>query len=320
MKNLFSFATKELSQDAFLRWLFESYDDEDLRGAVNVMLSKFCKLKDDEHIIDIKTYAQLHNIDIKVSVKTDKRKFELYIEDKVYSSEHNQLSRYNKVTDSGNEVYKIFFKPARLSVDDDKGIDNANKGAKFKWETYDIEGVYEIFAPYATSKNPILRQYAEHITEMHDAYGNTEKPTCNEKGLDYIRWTAYFKNKVTDKIESVLVPGYKVGIYKWQFPYVAFRVELKNGFPYLELQSRNCLDGQIKASVMYSGVDRETKAKFRNALKKSGISFIKTDIDTDDKFISAVREFADEYISVMKVVFPDATQGAETKEPVMSAK
>lgn len=28
MKNLFDFATKELSQDAFLRWLFENYECE----------------------------------------------------------------------------------------------------------------------------------------------------------------------------------------------------------------------------------------------------------------------------------------------------
>ena len=28
MKNLFDYATKELSQDAFLRWLFENYDCE----------------------------------------------------------------------------------------------------------------------------------------------------------------------------------------------------------------------------------------------------------------------------------------------------
>ncbi len=28
MKNLFDYATKELSQDAFLRWLFENYNCE----------------------------------------------------------------------------------------------------------------------------------------------------------------------------------------------------------------------------------------------------------------------------------------------------
>ena len=27
-KNLFTYATKELSQDAFLLWLFNNYDDE----------------------------------------------------------------------------------------------------------------------------------------------------------------------------------------------------------------------------------------------------------------------------------------------------
>lgn len=34
MKNIFDFATRELSQDAFLRWLLENYDDADLKTSL----------------------------------------------------------------------------------------------------------------------------------------------------------------------------------------------------------------------------------------------------------------------------------------------
>ena len=33
MKNIFDYATRELSQDAFLRWLFENFDDTELKYA-----------------------------------------------------------------------------------------------------------------------------------------------------------------------------------------------------------------------------------------------------------------------------------------------
>ena len=41
MKNLFNYATKELSQDAFLMWLFENYDDSELGEIANALLGNF---------------------------------------------------------------------------------------------------------------------------------------------------------------------------------------------------------------------------------------------------------------------------------------
>ena len=43
MKNLFERATKELSQDAFLLWLFENYDSDNphVREAVYTLLRPF---------------------------------------------------------------------------------------------------------------------------------------------------------------------------------------------------------------------------------------------------------------------------------------
>lgn len=48
MKNLFDFATKELSQDAFLRWLFENYncENEDVKKVCEKILSEFTGIKD----------------------------------------------------------------------------------------------------------------------------------------------------------------------------------------------------------------------------------------------------------------------------------
>ena len=98
MKNIFDYATKELSQDAFLRWLFENFDCKDsasLKDASQFILKQLCMIKN-EDIIDVKTYSQWNKIDIFAVVKTNKRSIALFIEDKVFSNEHNQLKRYNE--------------------------------------------------------------------------------------------------------------------------------------------------------------------------------------------------------------------------------
>ena len=53
MKNLFDYATKELSQDAFLRWLFENYncENESAKNAFRKLFDSFTKNKFKEKAI-----------------------------------------------------------------------------------------------------------------------------------------------------------------------------------------------------------------------------------------------------------------------------
>ncbi|MCR4917400.1 MAG: hypothetical protein K5912_00455, partial [Alphaproteobacteria bacterium] len=57
-KNLFDYATKELSQDAMLCWLFANYKDSELSGVVVDLLNGFCKLnlKSISDILSINVY------------------------------------------------------------------------------------------------------------------------------------------------------------------------------------------------------------------------------------------------------------------------
>lgn len=139
MKNLFDYATKELSQDAFLRWFFENYDDRRLRSIVFSFLRTFAKgifadIKD-EDIVSITTYTQDRHIDITVEVKlkgNDKEETGyVYIEDKVLSGEHNQLLRYNKVIDASRSE-RIYYKTSLIDEDERERVKAAN------WSIYDI--------------------------------------------------------------------------------------------------------------------------------------------------------------------------------------
>ena len=69
MKNLFDYATKELSQDAFLRWLFENYncENDSVKKACRKLFDSFTDNKfKNKTITELTTVAQWKNIDISI--------------------------------------------------------------------------------------------------------------------------------------------------------------------------------------------------------------------------------------------------------------
>lgn len=118
-ENLFDYATRELSQDDFLRWLLENYNDPIVGPAAIKLLQRWMELYlgqdfDVSKITKIKTYAQHKHIDLIADVTVDSNVYSFVIEDKTGSGEHgNQLIRYNKVIDSWKDSkykYRVFYK------------------------------------------------------------------------------------------------------------------------------------------------------------------------------------------------------------------
>jgi hypothetical protein len=70
MKNLFDYATKELSQDAFLRWLFENYncENENIKRVCRTIFAEFTKERklNFEEISELRTQAQWKYIDVSI--------------------------------------------------------------------------------------------------------------------------------------------------------------------------------------------------------------------------------------------------------------
>ena len=99
--NIFEFATKELSQDAFLCWSINW-----LNGSVNgplydyakSMLDLFLGENKEDYYCDVKIFRQYEKIDVLVMFKDEKGKSHaLIIEDKTNTSEHgDQMQRYEK--------------------------------------------------------------------------------------------------------------------------------------------------------------------------------------------------------------------------------
>ena len=134
MKNLFDYATKELSQDAFLRWLFENYncENESVKNAFRKLFDSFTNNKfEKKEITDLKTVAQWKNIDVSIWFKVDEKEHLIVIEDKTGSGIHDdQLKRYSEEINNHNDFWR-----------------NEENRKKYKTERYveDDENIFKVF-------------------------------------------------------------------------------------------------------------------------------------------------------------------------------
>ena len=119
INNLFQYATSELSQDAFLCWLFsyahvDSKVDPALRDCALAMIKHFVpnlREKDNADIMVIDILRQHKAIDVLIELKED---YVILIENKTNTSEHdNQLTRYLELAQQeyeGKEIIPIYYK------------------------------------------------------------------------------------------------------------------------------------------------------------------------------------------------------------------
>ena len=113
--NLFSFATSELSQDAFICWCLNwiNYPNEELYPMAKDIFSNLLEEKDLENE-KIEILRQYKKIDVLIILKKSKKAY--IIEDKTYTSEHSeQIKRYketikNDFKEEINDVKTVYFK------------------------------------------------------------------------------------------------------------------------------------------------------------------------------------------------------------------
>ena len=94
-KNLFDYATKELSQDAFILWLLDSWnsDNEIERTTSRKFIQFISGVDETENIQSVWVKPQWYRMDVSCFITIGDREVAIFIEDKVTSSEHNQLQK-----------------------------------------------------------------------------------------------------------------------------------------------------------------------------------------------------------------------------------
>lgn len=259
-RNLFDFATKELSQDAYLRWLFENWncDDASIREACNLLIVDFLNVKTSVVISSLKTRAQYKRIDILIECTVDKKDYVVAIEDKIYSDDHsNQLAEYKEtvVKDFPNINHAfIFYKTGLVMAPDIKRIE------KQGWKVYDIIHIHRLYTRMHKSPNSdifndyvdkTIRTYKELCLEIPKLISAWEKTAV----MNYV---VNFCHNYISASEGVTVKH-----YNFRGNYIALQVFIKGKeaeIPYLEITSRDIAQRKpvfliLIHEVKISGID-----------------------------------------------------------------
>ncbi len=197
-KNLFDYATKELSQDAFLRWLIESADDSAVSAVSKQFLGWLTGMKGEFRVV--RTEAQWHRVDIVAELDCSGRKVLLAIEDKVGSGEHNQLQNYNRKLEewkrqNGNAgLVKVFYKTSFLENSEKTRVEEAG------WTIFDLGEIARFFTPFISfSTSEIVRSYAAHVIQRHK--DSTEVSSLPMKEWNLLNFQTWFRKRSRDEIK-----------------------------------------------------------------------------------------------------------------------
>lgn len=308
MENLFDYATKELSQDAFLRWFIKSNIDE----SGQKLLSAFTGI-DYKQIEIIETWAQVHDIDIVVDFKVNGEDCILIIEDKVNTGHHdNQLERYMNMVQGWNKrekghenrkSYFIFYKPRILPQKEKEDIE------KYKWVVFDLPKISPFFEKYINSDNLIIKQYSKHVRDLTEDSTNDKIPNKHR----ILAWKSFFERTVKPYFNDTDL-DVNVDETFYGYSYLNFRPKKydKEKTPYLEIRSRDCLNGVIGRILLYGvEITDEEKEQYKKRIEDFGKLFNKENnkqqigctnklsYKDQEEFIETVTAIAEEYLNII---------------------
>ena len=181
--NIFSYATKELSQDAFLCWLanWYNYDESPLKELAEVFIRKILtEAKVEVKSIDtVEVLKQYKKIDVLLIVN---KSIAIVIEDKTKTSEHDkQIERYKREIETNG----IYTETIKYKADEIKNIicvflktyeynyfDDALKRNE-KIVNIDRACMLELCSEFR-DKSEILDNYYAHLLEIDKRYKSLE--------------------------------------------------------------------------------------------------------------------------------------------------
>lgn len=218
MKNLFDFATKELSQDAFICWLVSNYDNEEnielkklAYDFISFITKKEYKIGDIKHL---KTLQQANNMDIIIDIWEEEQSnykkytsdYVIVIEDKTTSSAHtNQLIDYGEIVRSWKKEHSLVFYKTNVLSDTDKTELDKDKG----WKSYDINSIYNFFKNKKVN-DEIVNFYIEHVDRIYQDINSINK---NAENWNFFNYNCFINKVIKPKYVAV----FKGGIYDYSY-------------------------------------------------------------------------------------------------------
>jgi hypothetical protein len=208
--NIFTLATKELSQDAFLTWLLEWADDtnqvydEHLNNCAKQFVEQLVSKSFPEAILEVKKVVagrQWENIDVWAEIND---KYLIIIEDKTTSSQHsNQLIRYKEIAEKWCEeknytLICIYIKTGNEALSSLKNVE------KQGFQIFSRQDLINLFSKHPSVKNEIFIDFYERLMHLEAANSRYESVEIGKWGAD--EWTGFYQH--IDK---------KVGLTSWGY-------------------------------------------------------------------------------------------------------
>lgn len=306
MANIFKFATSELSQDAFLCWLFASiggdlYEKSESKQTVIIakrILFKLLEIQEnDDAEVKINWISQQwRKLDVVVEASINGKTHLLAIEDKVKTNVHDKNGKeesqldiyYQALINHWNEDIKnwhvkcIIYKTSFLREDDHK------HGPQ--WKEYGINEIIELFREarkgFDKIESDILLQYIKHLEFIDSCF---KKDAVIDKwqiwrDRDYDLAYENLFNLVHEKVKE----KYHCWINYYRGMYLTLIVS-RNGkgklLPSIEIQPRSFLFNEdailVKFSIEGYNLDKEAYnlvnvKKWQDNLKKAGFGTKRT--------------------------------------------
>lgn len=195
--NIFKYATKELSQDAFIFWLLDhanpKYKDvnQNLKKCALNLISEFFKLENKimpEIFSTFKLKKQYENIDIYLKINN----FSIIIEDKTETRAHgNQLVKYKSIIGAkvGEEnVLAIYFKTHDQS--------NYNKELKEGFKIFTRQDLLRVLNTIEESASDIFYDFRSYIQDIeHEVSEFQSIEVSNWEKKNWIGFYKYLQNE-----------------------------------------------------------------------------------------------------------------------------
>lgn len=314
--NIFHYATKELTQDAFLRWLLENFDSdqEDVKHVSREIIKAFL---DDQNveiddITQIETFAQVRKLDILAIVTTKKSKHVIAIEDKTETFEHNnQLYNYRQYLQKTYAEYKqhyVFYKTSPMTSEETSLV--SSKG----WTVFDIVKIYGMFINLEIDiKHYLISSYIQYIESLFKLYTGVLPVDITEWEIK--QWQNYALQQSIS-----LPPNIDCMIGNYRNQYYMFAYNFKNHWnkgPYIEFRSRDVKYQNFSMRILIYGIDESIVAKnidkwkdqirqsnlykVQNHKKQIGTSIIKEKINNVGDLEKIILKYIDEFSRIMSI-------------------
>lgn len=253
--NIFTYATSELSQDAFIAWLlswadvkYKNVDDQLHQLGVDFLKSLLAKQQITlNEITDLEIKTQFYKIDVFVSFKMEGKYYGVIIEDKVHTTDHNnQLARYvDKVKELNNEtiIVPIYFKTGYQV--------NLTSIKENEYYHYTVKDLLQVLTQtkVAQINNDVLTQYHSYVLGKEQQYDEADfesklyltEPLSNWKWWTFVRFFHEYKQHFNAGWHSV--PNNREPLLAFWFGNSPFKINNEH---------KKSIDLELYADVLYS--------------------------------------------------------------------